>query len=414
MSAIGSDALPNTLADWENHLNALNPDHIELGLTRVERVRQALLSELAMPPVVLIAGTNGKGSTVALMQASLQAAGLRAGAYTSPHLLRLNERVAIDSTAIGDHDFVAALSAVEIARGDTALTYFEMLTLAAAYYFAIQDVDVALFEVGLGGRLDAVNVFEPCVAVVTNIGLDHVDWLGDTRELIGREKAGVFRANTPAIYADDDVVTSVLDAAECVGADLSLYQPSAVVPPALCLADVPHSIRWGALNALQALPSQLRPSLLDCERGFLVAELAGRFQTVCTQPLTVVDVAHNVDATTLLASKLCKHPKVKRWVAVFSAYADKDIEGALQPLAAVVSDWVCAPLQSGRAAPLESLLTILHKISKDPKSANTVGEAWEQAAALASTAEPETGVIVFGSFETVAAVMHHLHSRKAA
>lgn len=408
MLATSGQALPIGLADWENHLNALNPNHIELGLKRVEKVRQQLFAQLNMPPVVLIAGTNGKGSSVALMQASLQAAGLRAGVYTSPHLLRLNERIAINSQAIADDDFVAALNAVEVARGEITLTYFEMLTLAAAYYFAVQRVDLALLEVGLGGRLDAVNVFDPCVSLITNIGLDHIDWLGDTRELIGREKAGVFRTNMPAIYADQDPVNSVLDAAKRLGIGLALYQPSVELPSAPLLPEVPDSIKWGALNALQCLPGPLRPNAGDCEQGFLAATLPGRFQTVCTRPLTLVDVAHNVDATTLLASKLRKHPEVKRWLAVFSAYADKDIDALLQPLAEVVDAWICCPLESSRAASVESLLGSLSRMSVDSRAAASVTAAWEQAAVMAGNSALPTGIIVFGSFETVAAAMRHL------
>jgi dihydrofolate synthase/folylpolyglutamate synthase len=393
-----------TLAAWEQRLNTLDPSRIELGLARVDKVRQVLFAELEMPPVVLIAGTNGKGSTVALCQAALMAAGYQVGAYTSPHLLRLNERIVINRQEIADDDFVSALDAVEAARGQTPLTYFEFITLAAAYHFARKAVDVALLEVGLGGRLDAVNVFEPVAAIVTNVGLDHMDWLGDTREAIGREKAGVFRARLPAIYADDKPVDSVIQVAQDCGAELRCYDATAVVEATPKLTGLPGSIRWGAQALLESLPAQLAVSAEQRQQGFLQASLAGRFQTLCEQPVTVVDVAHNAEATRLLAEKMRQYKTVKRWVAVFAAYKDKPIKESVEPLSQLIERWYCCQLQGPRAMPVQDLASLLSDNGANVAlSADSVEQAWQAAVGDISTAD--SGIIVFGSFETVSAVM---------
>jgi dihydrofolate synthase/folylpolyglutamate synthase len=393
-----------TLTAWEQRLNSLDPSRIELGLARVERVRAALFRTLEMPPVVLIAGTNGKGSTVALCQAALMAGGYQVAAYTSPHLLRLNERIAINQQPITDSDFVDALNAVEQARGDTALTYFEFITLAAAYYFATRQVDLALLEVGLGGRLDAVNVFDPIVSIVTNVGLDHMDWLGDTREAIGREKAGVFRSQRPAIYADDDPVQTVVEvAAEC-GARLRCYNAEEVAEKTPQLHGVPHTIRWGAQALLEALPEILQVSPEQRAEGFANVSLDGRFQTLSTTPTTIVDVAHNAEATNLLAAKLRSHKTVRRWSAVFAAYSDKPIEAAVSPLLDVIDSWYCCQLDSPRAKPVAELAAILEAAGAEvADNAKSPGLAWKRA--VADQHDGDSGIIVFGSFETVSAVM---------
>lgn len=401
----------NSLPDWENHLNKLDPSHIELGLERVETVRSELFASLRMPPVVLIAGTNGKGSSVALMQAALVASGFTVGAYTSPHLLQLNERITVDSKTIEDADFVAALNAVEQARGATALTYFEFITLAAAYYFAVQQVDIALLEVGLGGRLDAVNVFQPVVSLVTNVGLDHTSWLGDTREKIGREKAGIFRVGVPAIYADVEPVQSVIDVADGLSLSLALFDAEATLPATPKLQGVPQSVVWGALQALQALPENLRPSLKTCEQGFAAASLCGRFQQLSASPYTVIDVAHNAEATELLAQKLAGVETIKQWVAVFAAYADKDIEALLAPLQHLISSWVCCQLDGGRAASVNLLVKQVAEFSNEVVAANSAGAGWQQAAQVVSAKGADWGIIVFGSFETVAAVMRQVSTQ---
>lgn len=393
-----------TLAAWEQRLNTLDPSRIELGLARVDQVRQTLFADLKMPPLVLIAGTNGKGSTVALCQAALMASGYQVGAYTSPHLLRLNERIVINRQEIADDDFVSALEAVEAARGQTPLTYFEFITLAAAYHFAIKAVDVALLEVGLGGRLDAVNVFEPVAAIVTNVGLDHMDWLGDTREAIGREKAGVFRAQLPAIYADDSPVDSVIQVAQDCGAILRCYDATATVDATPNLTGLPKSIRWGAQALLESLPEKLAVSAEQRRQGFLQASLAGRFQTLCEQPVTVIDVAHNAEATSLLAEKMRQHKTVKRWVAVFAAYKDKPIKESIEPLKQLVERWYCCQLQGPRAMPVQDLSSLLSDTGASVTvSADSVEQAWQ--AAVDDINSADSGIIVFGSFETVSAVM---------
>lgn len=399
----------STLPDWENHLNTLDPTHIELGLKRVALVKTTLFADVVLPPVVLIAGTNGKGSTAALCEAALLKAGNTVGTYTSPHLVHLNERIRVDGQAIADPDFVSALQAVEDAREQTPLTYFEFITLAAMAHFSAQEVDVALLEVGLGGRLDAVNVFDPAAACVTNVGLDHMDWLGDTREKIGREKAGVFRPNVPAVYADEDSVETVVAYANSIDAMLMSYDPLAQVAEAPLMTGVPQSIRWCATTLLKSLPSPIRPSTEDISQGFATAALAGRYQTLSEKPLLVVDVAHNTEATTLLASKLRADKRVKRWVAVFAAYKDKPIAEAVEPLLGNIAQWFCCELSGPRAMPIDALSNLLKDSGANVHAAGKPNEAL--ALALEEAATKDAGVLVFGSFETVGGVMKSLQEK---
>lgn len=399
----------NQLADWEAFLNQLDPTRIELGLGRVDSVRLRLFADIELPPLVLIAGTNGKGSTAALSQACLMAGGYRVGVYSSPHLLRLNERIVVNEQAIADADFVNALNAVAQAQADTPLTYFEFITLAALYSFSQQQLDVALLEVGLGGRLDAVNVFHPCASVVTNIGLDHCDWLGPDRFSIGFEKAGVFRPDLPAIYADEDPVASVIKQAEEIGAKLQCLPATAELPPTPNMPGLPRSIRWAVWALLDSLPASLTTSTAQRQLGFAKAVLAGRFQRLSHDPTVVVDVAHNAEACSLLARKLATEQEIKQWYAVFSAYKDKDTEAALKPLLGTIDQWFCAQLQSPRAAAVADLHAQLTALGAAASAAADVKEAYTLAVAERQALPPrqrtQTGIIVFGSFETVAAVL---------
>lgn len=399
-------ASASTLAAWEQRLNTLDPTHIELGLERVAEVKQRLFADLEIPPVVIIAGTNGKGSTVALMQACLQQAGYRVGCYTSPHLISLNERIAVNQQSISDDDFVAALNAVEAVQQSTTLTYFEYLTLAAAWHFARLTVDVALLEVGLGGRLDAVNVFDPVLSVVTHIGIDHVAWLGDNRDQIGYEKAGVFRAATPCIYADADPVGSVVAHAEQIGAQLQQYTGQTGLPATPCLAGLPESIRWGVWAALDCLPMALATTEQQRLEGFACASIAGRFQVLLNTPFCVVDVAHNPDSATLLAQKLKAQSAITRWTAVFAAYADKDIENIVAPLLPLVDSWMCCQLDSLRAMSAQALSERLIALGSNSTTAASPEAAVDLA--LAAEADQKHGIVIFGSFETAGAVIRHM------
>lgn len=400
----------STLAEWEQRLNSLDPTHIELGLSRVAAVSKRLFVETQLPPIVTVAGTNGKGSTVALLQACLQEAGYAVGCYTSPHLVRLNERIAINQLPIADHDFVMALTAVADAQEDVFLTYFEYLTLAAMWHFVHERVDVVLLEVGLGGRLDATNVFDATVAVVTHIGLDHMDWLGDSREKIGFEKAGIFRSGRAAVYADVDPVDSVVDHAHACGAKLYQYAGQQDLPSTPNLLGLPLSTRWGAWAALEQLPPALATTHTERERGFAKAAVPGRFQTLLTQPLVVLDVAHNADSAALLAQKLLEVERSNgaplHWTAVFAAYADKAIAEIAGPLLATIEHWICCQLDSPRAMSAEALTSTLRELGATAESAPSAVRGYE--AALAASSDSESAIIVFGSFETAGAVLQHV------
>lgn len=398
--------LSASLQEWEQRLNQLDPTRIELGLDRVRQVKSSLFDTVSLPPVLLIAGTNGKGSTAALCQAALLEAGHAVGTYTSPHLVSISERILINGEHIDDTAFVAALNEVDQARGDTPLTYFEFITLAAVVEFARCKVDVALLEVGLGGRLDAVNVFDPVASCVTNVGLDHMDWLGGTREKIGIEKAGVFRKGIPAIYADDKPVSTVIEHAEAIGADLQIYNTQAEDFAAPNMTGVPRTIRWCAKQLLESLPKSVRPTAEAVKAGFAKAQLQGRYQTVCTEPLVIVDVAHNAEATGLLAEKLVADDRADKWVAVFAAYKDKPVAQALGPMMSLIGHWYCCQLQSPRALQVEALCEEVEAQGGRASSVASVVNAVKQA--VIQVRDKKSGVIVFGSFETVGLAMTSL------
>ncbi|MFA6922156.1 MAG: folylpolyglutamate synthase/dihydrofolate synthase family protein, partial [Gallionella sp.] len=306
--------MPNTLADWLSYLESLHPKTIALGLERVDKIRQRL--NLAPDfPVIVVGGTNGKGSVCAMMESILTAAGYRVGCYTSPHLLHYNERVRIDMQQACDEELCASFGKIEQVRGEIPLTYFEFGTLAAMQLFIDHNVEVAILEVGLGGRLDAVNVFDADCAIVTSVDIDHTDYLGDTIEAIAFEKAGIFRAGRVAIYADSVVPQAIEDHANKIGAVLwSIGREFGFTPHqgqwdyrscvgARC--SLPHPALRGAfqlnnasavLAALDALRDLLPVSMDAVRRGLNEVQLAGRFQFMPGRPQLILDVAHNPHA----------------------------------------------------------------------------------------------------------------------
>jgi dihydrofolate synthase/folylpolyglutamate synthase len=421
-----------SLAFWLAHLERLHPrgqGGIELGLERVLRVRQELAQQ-PQCPVIVVGGTNGKGSTCAYLEAIYHFAGYRVGCYTSPHLLAYNERVRIDRSPVDDVALCDAFARVEAARlaaGGVALTYFEFGTLAALEVFAARAVDVLILEVGLGGRLDAVNAYDADCAVVTTIALDHTDWLGGSRESIGFEKAGIFRTDQPAICADPDPPQSLLAQASKVGADLYLLgrdfgyfgdqqqwtfwtrgglRRGGLANPAL---RGPGQLRnaAAALAAIEALRPRLPVSMQALRRGLIELDLPGRFQILAGRPTIVLDVAHNPQAVGGLADKLADLPFSARTIAVVGMLGDKDIAGSLAPLAGKVDCWLLADLDAARGASAEVLAGIVR--------GNALGGSIEcfasPAAAFARSAElagEDDRIVVFGSFYTVAAVMRSM------
>jgi dihydrofolate synthase/folylpolyglutamate synthase len=413
-----------SLADWLARLEQLHPSSIELGLDRVRRVKDALGLVPAFP-ILVVGGTNGKGSTCAYLEAILRAAGYRTGLYTSPHLLRYNERVRIAGAEASDADLIAAFEKVDAARGDTSLTYFEFGTLGAMVQFVDAAVDVAILEVGLGGRLDAVNVFDADAAIVTSVDLDHMDYLGDTREQIGFEKAGIYRAGRPAICADPRPPDKLLDYARQIGADLRCANRDFSAQrseggwtyrgPHACWTGLPLPVMRGsfqlrnaagALAALEALQARLTVSEDAIRAGLAAAQVPGRFQRIAQAPDIILDVAHNPEAARALADALREQPVAGRTLAVVGMLADKDAAGVFAALReAVDAWWVCTPA-SPRAQGAVALAAILRaQVANAPISVQPdVKTAFAEAQRVA---REDDRILVFGSFYTVAAVLDH-------
>jgi dihydrofolate synthase/folylpolyglutamate synthase len=419
-----------TLDEWLAFIERQHAQPIALGLDRVRSIAEALGQRPACP-VILVGGTNGKGSTCAMLERILLAAGYRVGLYTSPHLLRYNERVRVDGRPVDDAALCAGFERVEAARrkvgrGDTPLTYFEYGTLCAWEVFAAGQPDAIILEVGLGGRLDATNIYDPDVAIVTGIDLDHMDYLGPTREDIGFEKAGIFRAGRPAICGDVQPPQRLVERATAIGADLQVLgrdfaferqegqwqfrgrhgKRSGLAFPAL-RGNRQLDNASCVLAALDALRERLPVAMQDIRRGLAEVELAGRFQVLPGRPAVVLDVAHNPQAARVLADNLggmAFHPRT--W-AVFGMMRDKDIAGVVGALRGRIDHWLPATLAGPRAATAAELAAEL--------AAAGVAEplpTFASAAAAFAYAREQAGeddrIVVFGSFLTVADVLRAL------
>ena len=415
-----------SLPAWLARLERLHPSTIDLGLDRVRRVKDALGLSPAFP-IITVGGTNGKGSTCAYLEAMLTAAGYKTGLYTSPHLLRYNERVRIAMGESDDAVLVAAFERVDTARGNTSLTYFEFGTLGAMLQFVEAGVDAAILEVGLGGRLDAVNVFDADAAIVTSVDLDHQDYLGDTREAIGFEKAGIYRAHRPAICADPTPPASLLSHAQAIGAGMRRFGEDFSIEHApgawnyrghhWALSGLPwpamaggHQVRnaAGAIAVLESLRTRLPVDECAIRQGLLEARVPGRFQRLGMNPEVILDVAHNPEAARALATTLGEYPIAGRTLAVAGMLADKDVAGVIAALSDCVDDWfVCTP-DSRRALSATALAECIRHVANavavirnDPQSA--LAAAQEQASV-------DDRIVVFGSFYTVSALLNHVRS----
>ncbi len=416
-----TDRIPHAtspLATWLSYLENLHSKTIDMGLERVSRVAATLQVQKPAPFVFTVAGTNGKGTTCRTLEAILMAAGLRVGVYSSPHLVRYTERVRIQGAELAESDHTASFSAIESARGDTSLTYFEYGTLSALWLFKQAALDVVILEVGLGGRLDATNLVDCDVAVIISIALDHTDWLGPDRESIGREKAGVFRAGKPAIVGEPDMPASIAAVAQETGARLARrgvdwdYQASETgwhfrdARGELRDLPLPHVPQPNAATALAAIrASGLTVSDAAIRQGIESALLPGRFQCVSESPRVILDVAHNPHAAAYLASQMQRLPAGGKVLAVIGMLHDKDIAGTLACLEPVVDSWYCAPLEGPRGATAEQLTAHLKQGERYP----SVVQAWDAAMAQA---QPEDTVLVCGSFHTVAHVMEAMEARR--
>lgn len=411
----------SSLADWLAHLEAVHPVTIDMGLARVSRVRDAMALQPACP-LILVGGTNGKGSVCAMLSTMLMRAGYKVGTYTSPHISRYNERVAVNMQPLPDEAIVAGLAAVEAARGDVSLSYFEFGTLGAMYNFIAAGVDVVVMEVGLGGRLDASNCFEPDVSVVVSVDLDHQSFLGDNREDIGFEKAGIFRAGKVAICADPLPPQRLIDHAAAIGADLKLFgrdygyqrqdkqwsfrmgerRRHALPVPAL-RGGYQLGNAAAALAVLEALVDRLPVDLGAIKQGLITVEWPGRFQVLPGRPQVVLDVGHNPHAARALSASLRALPFAGNRIAVFSMLADKDLDAVVDLLRDDFDAWLVGGLDLPRGQNAEDIAARLRALGvRGVEACGTVEDAWR--AALSRAGENDR-IVVFGSFYTVAAVM---------
>lgn len=410
----------STLDDWLKWLETLSPREIVLGLERVE----AVLEVLALPRpglVINVAGTNGKGSSVAMLEALLADAGHKTGCYTSPHVLRYHERIRIDGNAASSATIIAAFERVQAARMDVPLTYFEFGTLAAMVAFADAGADTLILEVGMGGRLDAVNAIEPDACLITNIALDHTAWLGDDIESIAREKAGIMRQSKPVIFGARECPNAIVEHATEVGADLwaaaddfdfvtsndvagtwswhgRQHEMTALCPPALA-GDIQMQNASAVLALIEAmgLPHILTTAKVNRSMGNL--KLPGRFQVIDSRQLWVLDVAHNPAAAAALRQSLELLAQDRRVTAVVGMLADKDIDGIIGPLASLVDSWVAVSVEGPRA---ESATTLAQKIAnycmKPCQIVDVIADALEVAGRR--TARQDV-ILVTGSFYIV-------------
>lgn len=418
-----------TLQDWLSWQETLNPKEIDLGLDRVG----AVLGALGWPshfdcPLVTVAGTNGKGSVVAFAESIARASGLKTASYTSPHLLRYNERIRLDGRDIGDAALIAAFERIDAARGEIPLTYFEFGTLAAIDIFQRSQPGLVVMEVGLGGRLDAVNVMDADVAVITMIDIDHVDWLGTDRESIGREKSGIFRAGRPVVCEDPSPPRSLLEHASDLGCTLWRYGRDFAAER----ADGGWNCRLGsrvlgplelpALNgdfqlhnaaaAVQALDCLgIVPGIDAIGDGLTRVRLQGRFQRVARRPAVIVDVAHNPQSAAALRDQLRADRVEGKTLAVVAMLADKAVAEVIALLADDVDEWHCAGLDTlarGMKAGVmaQTVRCAVEREGADVKlcPASTVSQACAEAL---EAARPEDRVVVFGSFHTVSEALEY-------
>ena len=430
-----------TLDAWLAHLDTAHPVGIDMGLTRIGKVKEALGLSFECP-VITVGGTNGKGSTCAILESILLRAGYSVGCHTSPHLLAFNERARVNGQIATDADLLPHFEAVEAARTSfpepVSLTYFEFTTLAIMHWFASRGLDAVILEVGLGGRLDAVNIVDTDCAIVTSIDIDHTEYLGDTREKIAFEKAGIFRPGKPAVCGDPSAPQTLIDHAEKIGADLWLFgrdfryeghagserqqwsyvgrtlRRSALAYPALRGANQLINTS-AALAALEALRERLPVSAQDIRLGLANVELPGRFQVLPGKPSIVLDVAHNPHAAAVLAQNLGNMGYFPYTYAVFGAMRDKDIAGVLAHLKGEIDHWCVTDLPLPRAAAAAELEAALREAGVADASDSSVtrfatpADAFQDALNRASDNDR---IVVFGSFYTVAGVMAYRKSQQ--
>ncbi len=412
------------LQEWLAWQQTLHSQKIELGLDRIVEVANIL--EVLRPdhPVITVAGTNGKGSIVAILESIYCQAGYRVGSYTSPHLLCYNERIKIGQQNIDDETLCKAFDLVDQARGEASLSYFEFGTLAAMQIFNNHDLDVAIYEVGLGGRLDAVNILDADLGIVSSIGIDHVQWLGSTRESIGFEKAGIFRPCHPAVCGDEEPPASLVEYAQELGSELYLINRDyscrhdgsrfwSFHSPELTWDGLPVSDLYGnvqvsnaatALMGLLTVDAKLPVTRHSVEQGLNNVHLPGRFQRIVDSCEIILDVAHNLDSAKALDENLRSLPRASRTHAVFAVLADKDVDGIIDLIKGHFDEWFISQLHSERSLGCPDLQERIESHCSDciVHAYPRVSDAY--LAARRST-DDTSRIVVFGSFLTVAEVL---------
>lgn len=418
-----------TLQEWLAWLESCHPVEIDLGLARISAVAKTLSLDLANVPVITVAGTNGKGSCVAILNAVLRAAGYRVGCFTSPHFIRYNERIVIDDQAVSDSQLMEAFDRIDQAKGGLSLTYFEFNALAAFDIFERADLDVVILEVGLGGRLDAVNIIDADIGIVTSVALDHQDWLGDDVDVIGAEKAGIYRGGKPALCGDQKAPETVVAYADKIGAEFykggthfSVERDngswswsgldadgSKVKLKQFSRSDLPKTSLAVAIQALQLLGLSIPESAYQAIGEIT---LTGRFQRVTLGDAEIIlDVAHNPAAAQHLNQKLAEYPVSGQTYAVFATMADKDVEGVVSALAGDVDHWLaCSIPDNSRALPVETLMKKIKMFSSHCcEQFDSPGHAFLQ---IKGRLQAGDRLLVFGSFFTVAGVLSELSKQE--
>ena len=419
-----------TLDEWLRWQEGLHPTAMDLGLTRVREAAEKMDWPAASIPQITVAGTNGKGSSVSYLEATLTAQGYKVGTYTSPHLVRYNERIRVNGKPVEDGPICEAFQRIDFARGDMTITYFEFGTLAAMDVFHQMAVDVAVMEVGIGGELDAVNIFDADVALITAIDIDHQKWLGSDRETIGLQKAGIMRPKRPVILSDPEPPQSVRDKADefeaplyqigidyhCLSYDLAWdwIGPDgrlAGLPRPGLRGDFQLNNAAGAIMAMKCLASTLNVSREAIARGLASPGLKGRFETIRTRPEVIVDVGHNPHATKVLAANLDIHPSQGRTFAVAGLLVEKNVNDAVKPMVPRVDEWFITGLEGPRGDDGSKLAEALSLAGAEHVSRLHDGLSAFEAAMKA--AGEQDRVVVFGSFYLVGDVLaqatHQVH-----
>ena len=419
--------MKKTLADWLNWQETLHLSEIDLGLDRIREVANKL--NLLSPnfPIITVAGTNGKGSCVALFESILNAQGYKTGSYTSPHLIDYNERIKLNSINASDSLIVEAFEEIDRARGEISLTYFEFGTLAAMLIFKQQQIDVAILEVGLGGRLDASNLWDTSLAIITSIGIDHIDWLGDDREVIAIEKSGIMRKDTPVICGDLNPPLAIAKEAKRIGAQLDQinndfsyhmnddetwdwigFNKSYTLPLPALAGEFQLNNSATVIAGLVTFNNVLKVDSSNIKQGLKNVSIIGRLQTIHQKPEWLIDVAHNPHAAKQLAKHLNSNPTTGKTIALFSMLKDKDIDQVISILSTNFDEWHIVELEGSRSTNINKLKEVI--IEHNPNKTVIIHQSFSMACkSLKSATNLQDRVVAFGSFLVVSEVINACH-----